>query len=151
MEKLYNIDDANTSKIEQIASHFLASNLSLRKFCEMYCLFSHVTLREKFLDVLPFVNKDTYMKVMDKLERKRAKNVKEDYEAKLRVLTAIKLLLEQDLTVPQIANALNSTEMTIYRDLTRRIDLIEEITPDIKKEVLLRLKDHRYFNLRKGR
>ena len=150
MEKLYNIEDANTGKIEQIARHFLISNLSLRNFCDMYCSFSHVTLRDKFLNILPFINDQLYKEIKNRLEFKRAKKVTEDNEAKIRVLKAIKLLIEKNLTVSQIAEELNTTEMTIYRDLTRRIDMIDEINSNLKKQILLRLQEHKNNNLNKG-
>lgn len=151
MDKMYNIDDANTCKIKEIAELFLNSSLSLRGFSDLYCSFSHVTLREKFLNVLPFVDKEIYNAVREKLESKRAKKITEDNEAKIRTLTAIKMLLERNLTVGEIAAELNTTEMTIYRDLTRRIDLIEEVNPNLKRQILLRLRDHKNFNLTKGR
>ena len=62
------------------------------------------------------------------------------------------MLLEEDLTVVEIAEALNSTEMTIYRDLTVRLMQIEDIDIDLKKQVLERLQEHSRANLvKKGR
>ena len=118
MDKMYNIDDANSCKIKEIAEFFLESGLSLRSFCNLYCLFSHVTLREKFLNVLPFVDKEMAEKVKEKLESKRAKNINDDYEAKIRTLSAIKMLMERNLTVKEIDEELNTTEMIIFRDLS---------------------------------
>lgn len=151
MDKMYNIDDANSCKIKEIAEFFLESGLSLRSFCNLYCLFSHVTLREKFLNVLPFVDKEMAEKVKEKLESKRAKNINDDYEAKIRTLSAIKMLMERNLTVKEIAEELNTTEMIIYRDLTKRALIMEEIDSNLKRQILLRLQDHKNYNLTKGR
>ena len=151
MDKMYNIDDANSCKIKEIAEFFLESWLSLWNFCNLYCLFSHVTLREKFLNVLPFVDKEMAEKVKEKLESKRAKNINDDYEAKIRTLSAIKMLMERNLTVKEIAEELNTTEMIIYRDLTKRALIMEEIDSNLKRQILLRLQDHKNYNLTKGR
>ena len=35
MDKMYNIDDANSCKIKEIAEFFLESGLSLRSFCNL--------------------------------------------------------------------------------------------------------------------
>ena len=151
MDKMYNIDDANSCKIKEIAEFFLESWLSLWNFCNLYCLFSHVTLLEKFLNVLPFVDKEMAEKVKEKLESKRAKNINDDYEAKIRTLSAIKMLMERNLTVKEIAEELNTTEMIIYRDLTKRALIMEEIDSNLKRQILLRLQDHKNYNLTKGR
>ena len=146
MVKMYTLDDINSQAIVKIAKHFLESGLSLRKFCDAYGSFSYITLREKFLTVLPFVNKEVALLVQEKLEKKRPKKVEEDKEAQERVLKAISLLLEQDMTISQIALELNSTEMTIYRDLTVRLKQLP-ISNEIKKEVLMRLREHSLNNL----
>ena len=152
MDRKYNIDDASSGKIVDIASHFLASNLSLRAFAKEYCDFSHVTLRKKFLTTLPTINDLLSKQIKAKLDESRAKNIHEDHLAKIRTLSAIDLLLKEDLTIPEIAEYLNSTEMTIYRDLTRRAPMMEEISPELQKEILLRLQDHSRYNLiNKGR
>ena len=152
MEQKYNIDDASSGKIIDIANHFLASNLSLRAFAKEYCDFSYVTLRKKLLMLLPTINSLISKQVKEKLDESRAKNIHEDHLAKIRTLSAIDLLLKDDLTISEIAKYLNSTEMTIYRDLTRRAFLLEEISKETQKEILLRLRDHSSYNLiNKGR
>ena len=151
MDKMYSLDDINSQAIVRVAKHFLESDLSLRKFCAAYGNFSYITLREKFLTVLPFVNKEVALQVQERLEKKRPKKVEEDMEARERVAKAISLLLDQDMTVSQIALELNSTEMTIYRDLTVRINQLP-ISNEIKKEVLMHLREHSLNNLiSKGR
>lgn len=149
--KIYPIEEANSDDIIKIAEYFLVSGLSLRSFANLYCHFS-ITLRDKFLKVLPIYNKDLYEKVKAKLQSKNTRNINEDIEAIQRVITATTLLLEDNLTVSQIAQQLNSTEMTTYRDLTVRLMQMEGVSTDLKKEVLKRLKDHSRANLdKKGR
>ena len=152
MDRKYNIDDASSGKILEIANHFLARNLSLRTFAKEYCDFSHVTLRKKLLTVLPTINVLVSKQIKEKLDESRAKNIDEDPLARIRTLSAIDLLLKEDLTIPKIAEYLNSAEMTIYRDLTKRAPIMEEISPETQKEILLKLKDHSRYNLvNKGR
>ncbi len=148
--KKYTIDDANSLTIITITNHFLASNLSLRSFAKEYCDFSHVTLRHKLLKISKFTNDmQTKKKIKDKLENFRSKKISDHEETKKRVLKAVALLLEEDLTVDQIAQVLHSTQMTIYRDLTNRLFLLDEVNYEIKKEVLLKLKEHSRSNLKK--
>ena len=49
--------------------------------------------------------------------------------------------------VEEIADILHSTEMTIYRDLTRRINDLDDISMETKKAVCLKLKEHRMNNI----
>ena len=150
--KKYSINDANSATIAYIASHFLESDLSLRAFCDQYCDFSHVTLRDKFNNVLNSVNETLYLLVMQRLEAKKAKSIHKDIEAQKRVKEAVYLLVAHNLMVEEIADILHSTEMTIYRDLTVRLMQIEDIDIDLKKQVLERLQEHSRANLvKKGR
>ena len=93
MEKMYTLDDINSQTIVKIAQHFIDSDLSLRKFCEAYANFSYITLREKFLTVLPLVNKEVALVVQEKLEMKRPKKIEEDLKAQERIAKAISLLI----------------------------------------------------------
>lgn len=145
--KKYSINDANSAAIAYIASHFLESDLSLRAFCDQYCDFSHVTLRDKFNNVLNSVNETLYLLVMQRLEAKKAKSIHKDIEAQKRVKEAVYLLVAHNLTVEEIADILHSTEMTIYRDLTRRINDLDDISMETKKAVCLKLKEHRMNNI----
>ncbi len=145
--KKYSVADINENNITEIATHFLESGLSLRAFASTFCTFSHVTLRSKFYRLLPLVNTNLYEQVIAKLEQNRAKNIKEDPESRLRVLLAVKYLIESDLTIPEIAEKLGSTEFIIYRDLTTRMMELEELNNDVKRQVLLKLQDHKRYNL----
>lgn len=152
MKKSYSIDDINSSDIVIIARHFLESGLSLRAFAKQFCEFSHVTLREKLLKVLPNSKSDLYSEVTSYLENHRSKNIQEDEEARNRVLIAVDLLLNQNLYISEIAEKLDTTEMVIYRDLTKRLMEIDTINIDIKKQVLAKLEEHSRQNLnKKGR
>lgn len=143
----YTIEEANTVSIAKIALHFLESGMSLRNFASNYCEFSHVTLRNKFYTILSSTNKELYNHILEKLESKRGKSIEENSEARLRTLYAIKYLLEEDLTISEIAQRLNSTEFTIYRDLTQRAMQLDEIGKETKKEILMKLQDHKRYNL----
>ena len=76
--KIYPIEEANSDDIIKIAEYFLVSGLSLRSFANLYCHFSYITLRDKFLKVLPIYNKDLYEKVKAKLQSKNTRNINED-------------------------------------------------------------------------
>lgn len=78
---MYTIDDANGNAIADIALHFLETNLSLRKFTEQYCEFSYVTLRDKFLNKLPYVNNELGILVSETLNKRNSKHIEEDKEA----------------------------------------------------------------------
>ena len=54
-------------------------------------------------------------------------------------------------SINEIAEELNTTEMIIYRDLTKRALIMEEIDSNLKRQILLRLQDHKNYNLTKGR
>ena len=150
--KIYTIEQANSEDLIIIAKHFLDSDLSLRSFANLYCHFSYITLRDKFLKILPDFNYFLYKKIVEKLQTKKTKNINSDSEGIKRVLKAAVMLLEEDLTVVEIADALNSTEMTIYRDLTVRLMQIEDIDINLKKQVLEKLQEHSRANLvKKGR
>lgn len=143
----YTINDANGLNIVKIALHFVESNLSLRKFANEYCGFSYVTLREKLLDNLPLINEEVGLLVSAVLSKRTARNIIDDEEGKIRVLKAANYLLEQDLTVEEIANVLESTVMTIYRDLTVRLQRLPTVDVTFKKAVLLKLREHSLENL----
>lgn len=147
--KKYRVAEINENNIVEIATHFLESGLSLRAFASTFCTFSHVTLRSKFYKTLPIVNQPLYEQIKEKLEQNRAKSIDEDPEVRLRTLLAIKYLLEEDLTITEIAERLNSTEFTIYRDLTTRMMNLEELNSETKRQILLKLQDHKRYNLQR--
>ena len=151
-EKKYTLDDINSANIINIAEHFIDSDFSLRVFAQEYCEFSYWTLRDKFLHVLPFIEKSLYEQVVNCLQERKAKNIKEDALARLRTLSSIDLLLKKDFTVAQIAQELNTTPMIIYRDLTKRAMSLDEISEETKAQILNKLQDHSRYNLvNKGR
>lgn len=142
MKENYSIDDVNSGNIVNVANHFLKSELSLREFAKKYCDFSHVTLREKFLCVLPGVKNELYVEVVNYLENRRSKSVINDAETRNRVLLVVDLFLNEDLYISEIASKLDTSEMTIYRDLTRRVMDMDIIPPLVKEEVKKRLEIH---------
>lgn len=147
MKESYSIDDINSSSIVFIANHFLESGLSLRAFANQFCEFSHVTLREKFLRVLPNIKNDLYFDVCECLKNNRTKNINDDKIAQIRVLKAVDLFLNKNMFIHEVAEELNTTVMVIYRDLTRRLMEMDNVSSDIKKQVLVRLEEHSLQNL----
>ena len=98
-----------------------------------------------YLNSLEKLDNSSYKKIKPYLENNKPKTI-DDIKVKTRVLNALKLLLA-DYTIDQIASTLNSTNDTIYRDLTDRLPRIET-----NKEVLATvssiLKRHSMENLK---
>lgn len=67
---------------------------------------------------------------MEKILDNKEKTI-EDETVRLRVLEAYRLLVEEGKTISEIATILDSTENTIYRDLTKRLKELSEIAPRV--------------------
>ena len=67
---------------------------------------------------------------MEKMLDNKEKTI-EDETVRLRVLEAYRLLVEEGKTISEIATILDSTENTIYRDLTKRLKELSEIAPRV--------------------
>ncbi len=100
---------------------------------------SHVTVRNNLTKRLKEVNIQKYYEVLDKIDSNKVKSIN-DIVVVERVLKAYELLVNYDYNVKEIAEVLNSTEFTIYRDLTNRLVLLNNLYPDvISREMLERV------------
>lgn len=114
------------------------SGLSLREISKSSKQ-SHVTVRNNLTKRLKEVNIQKYYEVLDKIDSNKVKSIN-DIVVVERVLKAYELLVNYDYNVKEIAEVLNSTEFTIYRDLTNRLVLLNNLYPDvISREMLERV------------
>ena len=134
------VDDYGNKDIEKMVNLYIYEDYSLRKLAEVYGV-SHYTVKNIMLKCRDF-NLDLYDKLMESFSEKKEKTLK-DESVRIRVLSAVKILLADDKTVKEIADILGSTEFTIYRDLTVRF-------PKINKYIESKLSDE-YFILVKER
>lgn len=107
---------------------------SLREVAQMTNQ-SATTVRRNFLVKLS-EDESLYKQVLQKMQENQPLSIKNP-EITKRVLNACHLLLDQNMTVAEIAKALNATQMEIYRDLTKRIYDYHEIDPDAITEEML--------------
>lgn len=97
---------------------------------------SHVTVRRNLLVKLKEYNRALALEAVEKLESNTEKTVN-DEEISKRVLEAYDLLVNKNMTIVQIAEALGSTEFTIYRDLKRRLPMMMKLFPKIVKQEMV--------------
>ena len=105
------------------------SGKSLREIAEIIGK-SHITVRNNLTNKLKYADASKYEKVMEKILDNKEKTI-EDETVRLRVLEAYRLLVEEGKTISEIATILDSTENTIYRDLTKRLKELSEIAPRV--------------------
>lgn len=97
---------------------------------------SHVTVRNNVTKKIEDISPEIYQKVMEKVAENSNTTIKDEMCRK-RILEAYKLLTEENKTVAEIADALNTTEFTIYRDLTKRLKMLSEAAPQIVTKEML--------------
>lgn len=97
---------------------------------------SHVSVRTNITKKIKDVEPQIYEMVMNKISENTEKTIN-DSEVRERVLMAYKLLTEENKTILEIAKTLNTTEFTIYRDLSVRLAMLKDIAPDIVTEEML--------------
>ena len=90
----------------------------------------NLLLRNNLTNKLKYADASKYEKVMEKILDNKEKTI-EDETVRLRVLEAYRLLVEEGKTITEIATILDSTENTIYRDLTKRLKELSEIAPRV--------------------
>ncbi len=91
---------------------------------------SHVTVRDNITSKIKNIDPNKYDEVIKKIFDNSEKTIKDD-EVRERILEAYKLLTEENMTVVEIANSLKTTEFTIYRDLTKRLKMLNEAAPQV--------------------
>ena len=94
---------------------------------------SYVTVRDNLTVKIRYIAPNKYMEVMEKIEENKEKSI-EDASVRERVLEAYRLLTTENKTVIEIADILGTTEFTIYRDLTNRLNEINERTSKYESE-----------------
>lgn len=110
---------------------------------------SHVTVRRNFQEKLKEVG-HIYVQVMAKMQDNLPESIK-NKDVMKRVLEAYDLCVNHNMTVLEIAEKLGTTEMVIYRDLTKRLKQYHEIDSytvnrEMIEKVALSLKNHSISN-----
>ena len=147
----YDSDEFRTEIITQ-AYEYLMDGSSFRKVAKNHNI-SHVTLREHFIKYLPEIDYELALCVNEKKDERKEKSI-EDPEIKLRVLKAYSLIMGQNMTINDIAQKLNSTPFTIYRDLTSRIHKLDFNNEDIellKAKLVEHSRNNLNQNIRRGK
>ncbi len=98
---------------------------------------SHVTVKRNFDVRLKVYSLSLYYDVQEKLVQNQPETI-EDEKVSERVLLAYDLLVNQDKMVIEIAEELNTNEFIIYRDLTKRLPMIHQISPQLVSEEMLK-------------
>ncbi len=98
---------------------------------------SHVTVRDNLTNKLKNMDPSLHSKVQAKVAENSEKTIK-DSEVRNRVLASYKLLVEENKTIAQIADALDVTENVTYRDLTSRLEMLHEAYPELVTSSMLR-------------
>lgn len=112
---------------------------------------SHVTVRDNLTNKLKNMDPSLHSKVQAKVAENSEKTIK-DSEVRNRVLASYKLLVEENKTIAQIANALDVTENVTYRDLTSRLTMLHEaypefVTSDMLTQTKIVLQKHSLSNI----
>ena len=133
------MNNMNEKQIEELvllqAKLYLGGGKSLREIAALTGQ-SHVTVKRNFDVRLKDISLTIYLKVQEKLADNKEDTV-EDEKVSERVLLAYDLLVNQDKKVIEIAEELGTTEFIIYRDLTKRLSMIHQISPQlVSKEML---------------
>lgn len=138
-EKKYLIDQAN----------LYLQGKSLREIATIIGK-SHITVRNNLTKKLKEADPRIYLEVMEKLTDNQEKTI-EDKIVRKRVLEAYYLLVEKNKTIKEIANILSTTENTIYRDLTSRLNQMNVLNSELVTSQMLEkasnvLKKHSLYN-----
>ena len=149
------MDEERKTLILKIAEYAVMYEASTRKIGKVFG-FSNVTAHNLLTKGLERLCKEEptkenisiYNEVQEILDNNKAKSI-EDENIKNRVLKATKLFIS-GLTIEEIAQKLDSTFFTIYRDLTVRLHKIENIEKDLLKQVSDNLKANSEENLKLG-
>ena len=149
------MDEKRKELIIKVATYAVLHEASTREVGRVFH-FSNVTAHniltkdfKKLCEEHPTKERiDLYNEVQDVLEKNKAKSI-EDENTKNRVLKVTELFIK-GLTIDEIAQDLDSTFFTVYRDLTVRLPKLENIDKNILKQVSEMLKNNKEENLKLG-
>lgn len=149
------MDEKRKELILKVAEYAVMNEASTREIANVFW-FSHVTAHNLLTKGLKKLceedstkeNLNLYNEVQEVLDNNKAKSI-EDENIKNRVIRATKLFIS-GLTIDEIAQELDSTFFTVYRDLTVRLPKIEDMDKDILKKVSDTLKQNKEENLKIG-
>lgn len=140
-----------------IAKYFVLTGKSTRQLSGVFkvsnfTIHSILTkqLEQLYLETRNKEYLDLYKEVQDVLQKNKNNKSVEDADIRKRVLEASKLLLTGK-TVSEIAEILNSSFYTIYRDLTVRLPKINGIDSEVVNNVQLTMHTNKEINLELGR
>ena len=149
------MDEERKELILKVAKYAVMHEASTREVGKAFG-FSNVTAHnyltkglERLCEEAPTKeNISLYNEVKEVLDNNKAKSI-EDENIKNRVVTVSELFIT-GLTIEEIAQKLDSTFFTIYRDLTVRLPKIENVEKDLLKQVSDTLKSNSEENLKLG-
>lgn len=140
-----------------VAKYFVLTGKSTRQLADIfkvsnYTIHSILTkqLEQLYLETKNKDHFDLYKEVQEVLEKNKNNKSVEDKEVRKRVLEASKLLLSGKI-ISEIAEILQVSFYTIYRDLTVRLPKINGIDSDIIDNVKQTMQVNKEFNLILGR
>lgn len=116
-------EDERKELILDIADYLILTESSTRKTAQKFGV-SNYTISDYMNNRLPKIDKTKYELVQEILKGNKPKTV-DDKDVIERINKAVELL-KSGFTVVEIAKALGSTEMIIYRDLTVRLKCISK-------------------------
>ncbi|MBE6148836.1 MAG: hypothetical protein E7167_05070 [Firmicutes bacterium] len=145
MEKIdIRTDTQFARKVIMVAYDYITEGASYRKIAPMYDV-SYVTIKSWLDNYLPKIDADLYAEVRKAAESRKEKTI-DDAEVRQRVAQAVTLMVQENMTVKQIAEQLGSTEWTIYTDLVRRLPKIRELSSEYYDIVRGVLSNHSMSN-----
>ena len=149
------MDAQRKELIIKVAKYAVMYEASTRKIGKVFG-FSNVTAHNLLTKGLERLCKEEptkenislYNEVQEILDNNKAKSI-EDETIKNRVLKVTELFIK-GLTIDEIAQDLDSTFFTVYRDLTVRLPKIEGVETEVLKKVSETLKNNSEENLKLG-
>lgn len=150
------MDENRKELILSVAKYAVLTGLSTRKLASVFHV-SNFTIYSILTNQLERLCEETkkqehlelYKEVQETLKYNKSLSI-EDNNIKARVLEATKLLI-QGKKVNEIAEILNSSFYTIYRDLTVRLPKIKDIDEELVSKVKQILNQNKEINLELGR
>jgi len=126
MEKIIIEENPNFAKrVVDAAYDYLGEGASYRKVAPLYDV-SYVTIKSWFDKYLSQIDSNLYELVRESAESRQEKTISNPDVLK-RISTAVVLITEEDKTIKEIADELDSSEWTIYNDLVKRLQAVKSL------------------------